>query len=81
MRKIKLLSFVFLVTASMSITAFAGEWTDDNRCYLKDNGAYASNEWVNIDENGTVLMKVAIEKVICLHGLGAQMTARRIMQW
>ena len=50
MRKIKLLSFVFLVTASMSITAFAGEWTDDNRCYLKDNGAYASNEWVNIDE-------------------------------
>lgn len=48
MKKTRLF-LVVVASAMVSMTSFAGEWTDDNRCYLKDNGSYASNEWIDID--------------------------------
>lgn len=63
MKKFKLLAASMLITTSMSITAFAGDWNNviGLRQYKKDDGSFATSEWVHhdnswyhFDENGYV---------------------------
>lgn len=51
MRKTKIIVMALALSATMSITALAGEWKQDNTgyWYQNDNGSYPVNQWQEID--------------------------------
>ncbi len=51
MNKAKLLIATATISIVMSITAFAGEWTQDSKgwWYQNDNGSYTTSDWQVID--------------------------------
>ncbi len=51
MKKLKLLSATTIIATAMSITAFAGQWKQDNIgwWYQNDNGTYPANGWQDVN--------------------------------
>lgn len=46
-----LLGAAFLISMSLSMTSFAGQWQEDSKgwWYQNDDGSYVSNDWQEID--------------------------------